>query len=126
MQTTNLEQEKRDDGRWLCSHSLGKVKRAEKRRCVEKGGEESEDGEDVELRDGHHFCGMEVVPMAEFVCCLKIIYMRMDFNVEKMKNRPRTASTSSGLLCWIRVSKMTMCLACKKTESDEKGRNHVG
>ena len=105
---TNLEQQKRDDSRWLCGHCLGKVERAEKRRRVKKSGEESEDGEDVELRDGHHLCRVEVVPMPEFVRCVK--WVRIGSNV-RVKNVPRTASTSSGLLCWIRVSKMTMCLA---------------
>ena len=34
---------------------------------MEKDGEESKDGEDVELRDGHHLWWVEVVPMPEFV-----------------------------------------------------------
>ena len=34
---------------------------------MEKDGEESKDGEDVELRDSHYLWWVEVVPMPEFV-----------------------------------------------------------
>jgi hypothetical protein len=34
---------------------------------VQEGGEEREDGEDVELGDGHHLGGVHVVPVPELV-----------------------------------------------------------
>jgi hypothetical protein len=36
---------------------------------VQEGREEGKDGEDVELGDGHHLRGVEVVPVTEFVGC---------------------------------------------------------
>lgn len=35
---------------------------------MQKGGEEGEDGEDVELGNGHHLGGVHVVPVTELVC----------------------------------------------------------
>lgn len=34
---------------------------------MQKGGEQAKDGEDMELRDKHHLCGVHEVPMTELV-----------------------------------------------------------
>jgi hypothetical protein len=69
----DLKQEERNNGGGLRSYSFGKVKGAEERWCVQEGREQREDGENVQLRDRHHFCRMEVVPVPQLVC-----YMRFD------------------------------------------------
>ena len=65
---TDLEKEECDDGRRVRSNVLGKVKRMQKRWCVEEGREEGEDGEDVDLRDQEKLGWVEEVPMSKFVC----------------------------------------------------------
>ena len=111
---THRTHQKHDDGWWPCSHNPGKVERAEKRRRANKGGQENEDGEGGEVLDRHRLCRVEMVPMPEFVRCLESVRMDSNLKRECVKNVPKTASTSSGLLCWIRVSKITMRLAWKK------------
>jgi hypothetical protein len=38
---------------------------------VQESREKREDGEDVQLGDGHHFGGVEVVPVPQLVCCMR-------------------------------------------------------
>lgn len=64
----HLEEQEGDDGRRLGGNFLGEIEGAEDRRGVKEGGEQGEDGEDVDLRDGEEFGGVEVVPVAELVC----------------------------------------------------------
>jgi hypothetical protein len=66
----DLEQEECDNSGRLCGDGFGKVKGTEEGRCMQEGWEECENGEDVQLGDGHHFCRVEVVPVPEFVCCM--------------------------------------------------------
>jgi hypothetical protein len=78
---------------------------------VEESWEQGKYGEDVELGYGHHFCGVEVVPVAKFMgYYFDVILIEGMRRKVYEKDIPRTASTSSGLLCWMSVSKMTMCL----------------
>jgi len=63
----HLEEKERDNSGWLGSNFLGEVEGPEERRCMQESGEEGQDREDVELGNGHHLCGVEVVPVAEFM-----------------------------------------------------------
>jgi len=77
---------------------------------VNKGREESEDREYVDLRNDEEFGWVHVIPMAKFMSCKGV---RIDENKSGRRVKlslPRTASTSSALLCLIRVSKITICL----------------
>ena len=76
---------------------------------MNKGREESEDREDVDLRSDEEFGWMDIVPVAEFMSWRG---MRIDQETGNFI-LPRTASTSSALLCLIRVSKITICLLYK-------------
>ena len=77
---------------------------------MNEGREESEDREDVDLGNDEELSWVHVVPVAEFVSWRSI---RTDENGSEKYLLPRTASTSSALLCLIRVSKMTICLLYK-------------
>ena len=65
----HLEHEEGKDGRWLRCDRFGEVEGAQEGWRVQEGWEESEDCEDVELGDGHHFGWVKVVPVAQFVRC---------------------------------------------------------
>ena len=74
---------------------------------MNEGREESKDREDVDLGNNEELGGVHVVPVTKFVSWKNI---QTDENRAKETVLPRTASTSSALLCLINVSKMTMCL----------------
>jgi len=109
----HLEQNERQNRRGLCRNFFREVKCSEEPWGVNEGREESEDREDVDLRNDEELCWMHVVPVAKFMSWRNI---KTDENkavkLEKW-SLPRTASTSSALLCLIRVSKMTICLLCE-------------
>jgi hypothetical protein len=81
----DLEEEERHDGGRLGGNGLREVEGSEDGRGVQEGGEEGEDGEDVDLGDGKHFGGVKVVPVAEFVredgldfVCLTLLNERIE------------------------------------------------
>ena len=63
----HLEHEEGKNGGWLCCDDFWEVKGTQEGWGVQEGREESEDSEDVELGNGHHFGGVKVIPVAEFV-----------------------------------------------------------
>ena len=82
---------------------------------MEEWREDGEDGEQVDLGDEQEFCWMHVVPMSKL--------MRWNMAVSKEIliisieiDKPSTASTSSVVLCLIKVSKTTMCLLWQKED----------
>ena len=106
----HLEQNERQNRRGLGRDVFREVERSEKPWGVDEGGEESEDREDVDLRNDEELGRVHVVPVTELVSWRGI---RDDKNRSEDLSSPRTASTSSALLCLIRVSKMTICLLYK-------------
>lgn len=63
----HLEQDERQDSRGLCRNSFREVECSEEPWGVDEGREESEDREDVNLRNDKELGWVHVVPMAEFM-----------------------------------------------------------
>ena len=63
----HLEQNERQNRRGLCRNLFRKVECSEEPWGVDEGGEESEDREDVGLRDDEELGRVHVVPVAELV-----------------------------------------------------------
>ncbi len=104
-----LEEQEGDDGGRLGCDVLGEVERAEEGRRVHESGEEREDGKDVKLGGKEHLGWVHVVPVTEFMRWRREV--NLEVNLPELECYvPRTASTSSGLLSLMSVSKMTMCL----------------
>ena len=66
---THLVQQERDDRGRLRGDRGREVERAQEGWCAEERGEEREDGEDVQLRDGEELRRVHVVPVPELVRC---------------------------------------------------------
>jgi hypothetical protein len=63
----HLEEEECNNSGRLGGNCFGEIKRAEQGGCVQEGGKEGEDGKDVELRYGHEFGRVVIIPVAKLM-----------------------------------------------------------